>query len=131
MDDAWRKQLTSGNGAWIELEELPEGEDLYLEGVTIELTTGKAVGKPMLLDKMIREPGKKSGYLTIGLCYGMTDIAEVIGSIDTRSRVPWTIPITSRSSPTIVIRYRRISPSMPGISSGMNRAIQRFPRERT
>ena len=82
MDDAWRKQLTSGNGAWIELEELPEGEDLYLEGVTIELTTGKAVGKPMLLDKMIREPGKKSGYLTIGLCYGMTDIAEVIGSIE-------------------------------------------------
>lgn len=82
VDDAWRKQLTSGNGAWIELEELPEGEDLYLEGVTIELTTGKAVGKPMLLDKMIREPGKKSGYLTIGLCYGMTDIAEVIGSIE-------------------------------------------------
>lgn len=82
VDDAWRKQLASGNGAWIELEELPEGEDLYLEGVTIELTTGKAVGKPMLLDKMIREPGKKSGYLTIGLCYGMTDIAEVIGSIE-------------------------------------------------
>lgn len=82
VDDAWRKQLTSGNGAWIELEELPEGEDLYLEGVTIELTTGKAVGKPMLLDQMIREPGKKSGYLTIGLCYGMTDIAEVIGSIE-------------------------------------------------
>ena len=50
--------------------------------MTIELTTGKAVGKPMLLDQMIREPGKKSGYLTIGLCYGMTDIAEVIGSIE-------------------------------------------------
>lgn len=59
VDDAWRKQLTSGNGAWIELEELPEGEDLYLEGVTITLTTGKAAGKPMLLDQMIREPGAK------------------------------------------------------------------------
>lgn len=83
VDDAWRKQLTSGNGAWIELEELPEGEDLYLEGVTITLTSGKAAGKPMLLDRMIREPGKKSGYLTIGMCYGMVDLAEVIGSIET------------------------------------------------
>ena len=35
VDDAWKKMLTDGKDAWIELETLPEGEDLYLRGVNI------------------------------------------------------------------------------------------------
>ena len=34
VNDAWQKMMTDGNGAWIELEEVPHG-DLYLKGVNI------------------------------------------------------------------------------------------------
>lgn len=82
VDDAWKKQLVSGDGAWIELEELPEGEDLYLHGVNLIPQTGAAVGKVLLLDKMIRKAGSKGGYLTIGMCYGMSDLGEVLALLN-------------------------------------------------
>lgn len=81
VDDAWKKQLVSGNGAWIELEELPGGEDLYLHGVNLIPQTGAAVGQELLLDKMIPYPEGKGGYLTIGMCYGMSDLREVLSGI--------------------------------------------------
>ncbi len=81
VDDAWKKQLTAGNGAWIELEELPEGDDLYLHGVNIIPQSGAAKGKQLLLDKMVRKPGEKGGYLTIGMCYGMDDLSGVLSSL--------------------------------------------------
>lgn len=82
VDDAWKKALTDGNGAWIELEELPEGEDLYLRGVALSPLTGKAAGKQLLLDQMIRKEDGKGGYLTIGMCYGMDDLQSVLASIE-------------------------------------------------
>lgn len=81
VDDAWKKSLTSGKGAWIEMEELPEGEDLYLRGVMLSPLAGQAAGKQLLLDKMIRKENGKGGYLTIGMCYGMADLGEVLAAI--------------------------------------------------
>lgn len=81
VDDAWKKQLADGNGAWIELEEIPQGENLYLEGVNITPTTGAAAGKVLLLKNIVPKPGAKGGYLTIGMCYGMDDLAGVLGSL--------------------------------------------------
>ena len=81
VDDAWKKQLADGNGAWIELEEIPQGENLYLEGVNITPTTGAAAGKVLLLKNIVPKPGAKGGYLTIGMCYGMDDLADVLGSL--------------------------------------------------
>lgn len=81
VDDAWKKQLSDGNGAWIELEEVPQGENLYLEGVNITPTTGGAAGKTLLLKNIIRKPEGKGGYLTIGMCYGMDDLAGVLGAL--------------------------------------------------
>ncbi len=81
VDDAWKKQLADGNGAWIELEEVPQGENLYLEGVNITPTTGKAAGKVLLLKNIVRKPGSKGGYLTIGMCYGMGDLPGVLGAL--------------------------------------------------
>lgn len=81
VDDAWKKQLTDGKNAWIELEEAPQGNDLYLEGVNITVMTGAATGKSLLLGGIIRKPQGKGGYLTIGMCYGMDDLSEVLGAL--------------------------------------------------
>lgn len=71
VDTAWKKQLTDGNGAWIELEEVPKG-DLYLSGVNISFLTGAAVGKQLLLGDIV------GNCLTIGMCYGMDDLENVL-----------------------------------------------------
>lgn len=81
VDDSYRKMLVNGKDAWIELEEIPQGEDLYLKGVDVRLTSGEAEGKQMLLDTITPNKDGKGGILTIGMCFGMTDLAEVIDSI--------------------------------------------------
>lgn len=75
VDTAWKKSLVDGGGAWIELEEVPQGEDLYLKGVNIGFETGAAVGKNMLLGDI------KGNGITIGMCYGMDDMEAVLKSI--------------------------------------------------
>lgn len=75
VDTAWKKALVDGDGAWIELEEVPQGEDLYLKGVNIGFETGAAVGKNMLLGDI------KGSGITIGMCYGMDDMEAVLKSI--------------------------------------------------
>ncbi|MCX4305689.1 MAG: hypothetical protein OSJ69_07780 [Acetatifactor sp.] len=75
VDTAWKKALVDGNGAWIELEEVPGGEDLYLKGVTIGFETGAAVGKTMLLGDI------QGRGITIGMCYGMDDMEAVLASV--------------------------------------------------
>lgn len=75
VDTAWQKMLASGAGAWIELESVPQGEDLYLQGVTISPVTGPAAGKQMLLDRI------EGNCLLIGMCYGMDDLGEVLSRI--------------------------------------------------
>ncbi|MDO5424177.1 MAG: hypothetical protein Q4F41_10660 [Eubacteriales bacterium] len=87
VDDAWKKLLADGNGAWIELEELPAGEDLYLKGTTITCETGAAAGKQLLLGEMKRNPGTPGGYLTIGMCYGLDDLPGVLGKIQKGDQV--------------------------------------------
>lgn len=75
VDTAWKKQLTDGGGAWIELEETPKGDDLYLKGVNMIFRTGKAAGKQLLLGDII------GNGLTIGMCYGMDDVKEVLSMV--------------------------------------------------
>lgn len=75
-DDAWRKMMTDGSSAFIEVEEAPQGEDLYLRGVDIIFESGKAKGKKLRL-------GSLSGNRLIpGMSFGSDDIAEVIGMIE-------------------------------------------------
>ena len=49
VDTAWQKMLADGQGAWIELEEVPQGEDLYLSGVNVTPLTGEGAGQTFLL----------------------------------------------------------------------------------
>ena len=81
VDDAWKKMLTGGNGAYLELETLPEGDDLYLKGVNIRVESGEAKGKQLLLGDMIRNRQAGGGYITIGMCYGMDDLTEVLSRV--------------------------------------------------
>ncbi len=75
VDDAWQKMLTDGSDAFIELEEVPAGDDLYLCGVNITFDSGLAKGKKLLLGRI---EGKK---LIIGMCYGMDDLTQVLNAI--------------------------------------------------
>lgn len=77
----YRKMFVNGKDAWIELEEIPHGDDLYLKGVYVILNTGAAAGKRMLLDQIIPDEQGKGGRITIGMCYGLSDLADVIESI--------------------------------------------------
>lgn len=75
VDDAWKKQLADGNGAWIELEAVPHGDDLYLEGVSINITSGAAAGKTLLLG------GIHENCLVIGAAFGYGDVGEVLSDV--------------------------------------------------
>lgn len=81
VDDAWKKMLSDGKNAWIEMEQLPEGEDLYLQGVTVTLETGEAKGKQLLMDSMYRDVNTGGGFFSIGMCYGMDDLAGVLSKV--------------------------------------------------
>jgi len=81
VDDAWKKQLTEGNGAYLEVEALPDGNDLYLKGVDMTFQTGAAAGKVLRLGEMVRSPDGAGGYLTIGAVYGMDDLAATLSAV--------------------------------------------------
>ena len=81
VDDAWKKMLSDGKDAWIELETLPEGDDLYLRGVNITFTSGEAAGKQQLLGGMERDRETGGGFLTIGMCYGMDDLPGILSRV--------------------------------------------------
>ena len=81
VDNAWRKQLVDANGAWIELEEIPHGDDLYLKGVSLTVMSGEAKGVQLAMDTMIPAEDGKGGYLIIGATLGMTDLAGVLARI--------------------------------------------------
>ena len=81
VDDAWKKMLTDGRDAWIEMETLPEGDDLYLKGVNITFETGDARGMQLLLGDMEKDEVTGGGFLTIGMCYGMSDLGEALSKV--------------------------------------------------
>jgi hypothetical protein len=72
VDDAWQKLLAGGNGCWLELEETPTGKDLYLGGVNIIFTSGKAEGRKLSL------AGIQGNKLAIGMCHGMDRPEDVL-----------------------------------------------------
>lgn len=75
VDTAWQKALADGNGAWIELEDVPQGNDLYLHGVTIHINSGKNTGKQLPLGDMI------GNCLTIGMGFGSENLGEILSGL--------------------------------------------------
>lgn len=74
-DDAWQKMLTDAGAAYIEVEEVPQGEDLFLRGVDIHFESGAAKGKVLRLGRM------EGNRLIPGASYGADDFVEVIRSL--------------------------------------------------
>ena len=74
-DDAWQKMISDASDAFIEVERVPQGEDLFLRGVDIVFESGAAKGKHLRLDRI---EGK---CLIPGATFGMENCAEVIRSL--------------------------------------------------
>lgn len=74
-DDAWQKMMSSGGEASVEVDILPEGDDLFLRGVDIHILSGDARGKKIRL-KEIREE-----RLIPGSSFGADDMGSVIASL--------------------------------------------------
>ena len=81
VDDSYKKQMVRGDGASLELEALPEGENLYLEGLSMIFQTGGAKDATLKMDKMMRFRDGAGGIVTIGECYGMSDLDETLGKV--------------------------------------------------
>lgn len=81
VDDAWKKQLSEGNGAYIEVDDLPDGDNLYLSGVDMTFQTGDATGKVLRLGEIIRRDNSKGGYLTIGHVFGTDDLTATLSVV--------------------------------------------------
>ena len=72
-DSAWQKMLQDGGAAYIEVEDVPEGTDLYLKGTELYFESGAAAGRKLAL-------GRIEGHRLIpGMSFGADDIAQVIG----------------------------------------------------
>lgn len=74
-DTAWQKMMTDGGADYIELTDMPKGNDLYLSGVDMVIKTGSAAGKKLRLGSF---EGNKA---LLGMCYGMDDLNEALASI--------------------------------------------------
>ena len=81
VDDAWKKQLAGGNGAYLELDALPEGDDLYQEGLSMIFQDGDAQGAVLFAGKMMRFNDRPGGIVTIGAGYGMSDVGETLSKV--------------------------------------------------
>ena len=81
VDDAWKKMMAEGNGAYLELEEVPQKENMYMEGLNMIFQSGEAKGAVLLMDKLMRFADKEGGILTIGACYGMSDVGETLSKV--------------------------------------------------
>lgn len=51
-DDAWQKMLNSLNTCYIEVNEVPTGEDIYMHGIEIFFESGAAKGKKLSLNSI-------------------------------------------------------------------------------
>lgn len=74
-DDAWQKMMSDGGSAYIEVEEVPRGDDLYLRGVDIIFESGKAKGRKLRLGSI------EGNRLIPGMSFGADDFARIISMI--------------------------------------------------
>ncbi|MEZ3471172.1 MAG: PKD domain-containing protein [Schaedlerella sp.] len=82
-DTAWLKMLSSNMSGepWIELDQIPVGDDLYLTGVQILVKTGAAEGKKLMLDHI------EGSRIYLSKAYGVDDIPEVMELLQTGDEV--------------------------------------------
>ena len=75
VDTAWKKQLADGRDSYIELQQAPQGDDLYLLGVQIAVETGAAKGTKLALGRI------EGNCLVLGMSFGISNLDEVLSKI--------------------------------------------------
>lgn len=78
VDGAWKKQAVDGERYWLEVEKLPEGDDLYLEGVNLRFESGALKGRELAMGKMVRRQNQEGGCLTLGMCVNIEDLEGLL-----------------------------------------------------
>lgn len=83
-DTAFLKMLSDGGAStepWVELEQVPQGEDLYLPGTQLIIKSGKAAGKALKVERI------EDDRVYIGATFGLDNLLEVIDSLETDDEV--------------------------------------------
>ncbi|MGC6176861.1 hypothetical protein [Lacrimispora sp. 38-1] len=80
-DDAFKKMLNDGGKCYLELDKIPTGKDLYLCGVNIIFEDGEAKDQRLLLGSIV------DNKVTIGMCFGVESIPEVLGKVKAGDQV--------------------------------------------
>ena len=78
VDDAWKKQLASSGGAWLEIDAQPQNPDQYVDGTNITFPGTAAEGKTLLLDSLIRETEAGRSLILFGDAYGADRASDVM-----------------------------------------------------
>lgn len=72
---AWHKKVADGKNIWLELEDAPEGDNLYITGARLRITSGAAEGTELAVGEL------HQNCVVLGLCYGIKDLPAVIASL--------------------------------------------------
>lgn len=84
VNDAWKKMVSDSemdSEPWIEVEEVPAGENLYLKGTEITFIGGKAVGKRLQVGRI----EENRIYITEG--FGKDPIVETLNLLEREDQV--------------------------------------------
>lgn len=74
-DDAFKKMMQTGGACYIELDDVPTGEDLYFTGTKIIFKTGEVAGTELGFGKIV---GKS---VLIGDTFGINNITEILEKV--------------------------------------------------
>ena len=75
VNAAWRKKVADGRDICLELEDAPEGEDLYLMGAKLLVMTGEGAGTELTVKEL------RGNSLIPGLCFGVSDLPGLVGRL--------------------------------------------------
>ncbi len=77
VNDAWKKMLGNEDiNPWIEVAEVPVGDNLYLKGAEVTFTSGKAAGKKLVIKRI------EDKRIYLGEGFGMSPMLEVLEQLE-------------------------------------------------
>lgn len=75
VDTAWKKKVADGKDIWFELEEAPDGEDIYFTGAEMKVLTGGAAGTDFSVGNL------RENVVVLGMCFGIKDLPGLVSSM--------------------------------------------------
>ena len=75
VDTAWKKLMKDGARNVLELEDVPEGDDLYLKGTNLIIESGESEGKSLMLGRL------EGNMAVLGMNFGVDKPEDVIEKI--------------------------------------------------